>query len=48
MSFEAPRKVTLDDLTSINGNNYKYTNPIGPITIRMLRAIGYVQYYDLF
>lgn len=42
MRIKAPRKVTLNNLTSVNGNDINYTNPIGPITIRMLRTIGYV------
>ena len=42
MRFKAPRQVTLDDLTSINGNDPTYTNPIGPKTIRVLQAMGYV------
>lgn len=41
MRFKAPRQVILDDLTSINGNDPDYTNPIGPKTIRMFQTIGY-------
>jgi hypothetical protein len=40
MKFKAPYNVTLDDITSINGNNLNYTNPIGPLTIKMLKSIG--------
>jgi hypothetical protein len=42
MKFDAPYNVTLDDLSSINGYNSDYTNPIGPLTIKMLQSIGYV------
>jgi hypothetical protein len=45
MKFDASYNVTLDDLTSINGYNSDYTNPIGPLTIRMLQSIGYVLNY---
>lgn len=48
MRVKAPRKVTLDDLTSVNGNNINYTNPIGPKTINMLKAIGYVYNYRYY
>ncbi|GBC03820.1 hypothetical protein RclHR1_05340006 [Rhizophagus clarus] len=42
MRFKAPRQVTLDNLTSINGNDPNYTNPIGPKTISILQSLGYV------
>ncbi|RIA95644.1 hypothetical protein C1645_756933 [Glomus cerebriforme] len=44
MRFKAPRQAILDDLTTINGNDPNYTNPIGPKTIRILQALGYVYF----
>jgi len=42
MKFKIPHNITLDDITS------KYTNPIGPKTIKMLKSIGYVQVFNLY
>jgi hypothetical protein len=42
MRFKAPRQVILDDLTSINGNDPNYTNPIGPKTISVFQSLGYL------
>lgn len=40
MRYKAPRKVVLDDLKKINGNDNEYTNPIGNKTIQMMKMIG--------